>query len=67
MYLAKLRLICKTVCPERCGQHLHTAHVKLQHGALHSLGKLISCMVDDLQRDTKDLGSGGVGGGKCCR
>jgi hypothetical protein len=60
MYLAKLRLLYTRACLERCGQRPHIAHVKLQRDALHLLGRWTTCTVDGLQRDTKDLGNGGV-------
>ena len=67
MYLAMLPLLCKKVFRELCEQRLHISHVKLQRDVSHRLGRSISCMVDGLQRDTKDPSNGEVDGSIHCR
>jgi hypothetical protein len=67
IYLATLRLLCTKVYLARSGQRLHIPYAKLLRDAWRLPERLISCTVDELQRDAKDLGSGGVDGGICCR
>lgn len=67
IYLAMPPLLCKKVYRELCEQCLHISHVKLQHDVLHRLGRSISCMVDGLQRDTKDPSNGEEDGSIHCR